>query len=280
MNQPDSPYDFIRIPQEIRSAEDRLIPDSKRYFDFLMGQNTQIPEEVDLMFAFFHPSHSLSFQKIFLEETDLKLNKIKELDAWTTTLPNGSTVGACSLPIGSSGASTRLEILRHLNFRNLVILGFSGAPGEDHPVGEWKLIDQAICHEGSSLLYREEGVFSYPHFGLTESLEQLLVEQEIAFRKGLAWTVDNPFRIQSTAYKFWKKKQTISIDMECSAIFSLCNHHKIPAACLHVTSDQLSPDNWNLGFHSSSLKESWNQLLRWCARLPDSLPGLQTSSSY
>lgn len=279
MNQPDSPYDFIRIPQEIRSTEDRLIPDSKRYFDFLISQNAQLPKEIDLMFAFFHPGHSLSFQKIFLEEADFKLNKIKELDAWTTTLANGRTVGACSLPIGSSGATTRLEILKHLNFRNLVVLGFSGAPGEDHPVGEWKLIDQAICHEGSSLLYREVGVFSYPHFGLTESLEQLLLEQETVFRKGLAWTVDNPFRIQSTAYKFWKKKQTISIDMECSAIFSLCTYHKIPTACIHVTSDQLSPGHWNLDFHSASLKESWNKLLKWCKGLANSLPAIQAGSS-
>lgn len=274
MNQPDSPYDFIKIPQEIRSTEDHLVPNSKQYFDYLVGQKTKLPEEIDLMFAFFHPSHSLSLQSLLLEKTDLKLKKIKELDAWTLSLADGRTIGACSLPIGSSGATTRLEILRHLNFKKLMILGFSGAPGENHPVGEWKLIDQAICHEGSSLLYREEGIFSYPHFGLTESLEKLLVEQEVAFKKGLAWTVDNPFRIQSTAYRFWKKKQTISIDMESSAIFSLCNYHKIPAACIHVTSDQLNPGNWNLGFHCPALKESWNQLLRWCARLPDSLPGI------
>ncbi|PCJ21483.1 MAG: hypothetical protein COB02_02505 [Candidatus Cloacimonadota bacterium] len=254
--------DFIKYAQELSTPKDPALFSPKQYF--LRSQASQnaiekiLDKSYNTCFLFFHES----FRKNFREKMGLNLIKSNPLKGYKFEVyeKDGQYIGLALLPEGASAAVRTLEEIQVLGFDKFISVSICGGLQDDTNIGDIFLIDQAIRDEGTSMHYQEASIFSYPHFGFTEFLNQQMQQSEINFKLGLCWTTDAPYRETKKKIAYWKKKITLGVEMETSALFSLAKFRNFSISTFLIVSDTLSKEEWNPKFSSSTIKESMDKL--------------------
>ena len=254
--------DFIKYAQELSTPEDSALFSPKQYFLRSQASKNAIEKILDkdynLCFLFFHES----FRKDFREKMNLNLVKSNPLKGYKFEVyeKDGQSIGLALLPEGASAAVRTLEEIQVLGFDNFISVSICGGLQDDCKVGDIFLIDQAGRDEGTSMHYMSPAIFSYPHFGFTEFLNEEFGKTDVPFKMGLCWTTDAPYRETKKKVAYWKKKITLGVEMESSALFSLSKYRNFALSTFLIVSDVLKTSEWDPKFSSQTIKQSMDQL--------------------
>lgn len=158
-----------------------------------------------------------------------------------------SWVGPC---VGSPMAVMTLEKLIALGLERLIVFGWCGSL-----TSEMKINDLFIPEFG----YSDEGVsrhYPLPKPPITnDNLQAKLHRLFPTAKNGKIWTTDAPFRELPKDIAHHRKNGLQAVDMEFTALCSVCNFYNIEIAGLMVVSDELYHAAWKSGIGSKPFRK-------------------------
>jgi uridine phosphorylase len=156
--------------------------------------------------------------------------------------------------LGAPQAAMVLEILSRRGVREFLSLGWCGSLTPELKWGDIIMPLLALSEEGTSAHYRcPEGAMG-PDPALAQRLAGSLTELDFRFTSGKVWTTDAPYRETRDKVRNHTLAGCLAVDMETSAVISVCRFRKLSWAGLMVVSDELWGEKWRPGFKSAELK--------------------------
>ena len=161
--------------------------------------------------------------------------------------------------IGAPYGVMLLESLIAKGALHILVFGWCGAISEDLEPGDLVIPEEAICDEGTSRHYMEQGE-RFPAIGpskpLTAAFEKRLNQNGVSYKKGRIWTTDAIYRETRKKIDYFRHKGADAVEMECSALFAAASHRKVDLTALLAVSDDVGSDKWNPGFRKEAFKEA------------------------
>jgi|YelNatPaOPRAMG01_1025707.scaffolds.fasta_scaffold00258_36 uridine phosphorylase len=149
--------------------------------------------------------------------------------------------------------ATIVEEIGALGVRDFLIVGTAGAINTRVNIGDFVLCSRAIRDEGTSYHYAKPSFFAFPDKTLNKSIEQVFIEQNKKLIRGGTWTTDAPYRETSLEVNAFAKMGILTVDMEASALFTVCRKLGFRGSALFMVSDLLYEEQWS-GFQLDSEK--------------------------
>jgi purine-nucleoside phosphorylase len=157
----------------------------------------------------------------------------------------------------------KCDELRKKGIKEFIILGMAAGIGNLFNISDILLVRSSLIGEGTSHNYIDErkNIVNSSEF-LNKKILGLFIEQNITCRYVNAWTTDAPLRETYEEIELLEKKGINCIDMECSALFSFCEHFKdIESSAVFVVSDLFKDSEYKCAFNN---KEVFNALCYLC----------------
>jgi uridine phosphorylase len=154
---------------------------------------------------------------------------------------------------GAPLLATIVEEIGALGVRDFLIVGTAGAINSKVKVGDLVLCSRAVRDEGTSYHYSKASFFAFPDKALKESIEGVLIKQNKKHICGGTWTTDAPYRETSIEVARFSKMGILTVDMEASALFTVCKKLGFRGSALFMVSDLLYEEKWG-GFQLSKEK--------------------------
>ncbi len=149
--------------------------------------------------------------------------------------------------IGAPAMGMALEVLIALGVKELVLMGIAGSLQPEVLAGDIVLCNGAVADEGLSAHYTAEKFLS-PSAALTKRLDACLTKAGLDHHTGPTWTTDAIFRETAEEVAFYQKKNILTVEMEASAFFAICEQKKVKAAAAFAISDELYQLKWEPHF--------------------------------
>lgn len=176
---------------------------------------------------------------------------------------NGTEIGIARLWIGAPAAvMTLLEEIIACGAKTIFEVGLSGGLQPFLEPGDIVVVKEAIRDEGTSHHYLPSEVKVKSSTRLSEKLINCLKKGKIKHFVGSAWSTDGVYRETRGKFRKFRDADVLTVNMETSAIFALARYRKVEAASAQVISDILTETGWLQAFHSESVKNSTETLLR------------------
>lgn len=171
---------------------------------------------------------------------------------------------------GAPQAGCYVETVHALGVEELLVVGLCGAFGEDVNVCDVLLPGRLLIEEGTSLHYSDGSGMAVPHSPWPEeTMADYLSERGFAVKHRDIVTTDAPYR--QTYYKedLWRQRGFSGVDMESSAIVSVCNYFGMKCAVALMASDKhpLSPDSPPWAWGNVDFKSRRDDFIEACVRL-------------
>ena len=170
-------------------------------------------------------------------------------------------VGPC---IGSPMAVMTLEKLIALGLQKLIVFSWCGSLTPELHIGDLFSPEFGLSAEGVSRHYPLQ-----QHPTVTPYLQKHLLDLFPDLHQGLIWTTDAPFREFPTEIKQHKNNGLQAVDMEFTALCTVCNFYNVDMAGLMVVSDELYHNRWHSGIGTKSFRKKIKSTLH---TLMDNLP--------
>ncbi|OGR28642.1 MAG: purine-nucleoside phosphorylase [Desulfobacterales bacterium RIFOXYA12_FULL_46_15] len=161
--------------------------------------------------------------------------------------------------IGAPYAAMLLDSLIARGAKKVLVVGWCGAVTDELNVGDILLPSRAIVDEGTSRNYKhldEALPVSVPDLKLLQQLSAYLSFSGISHKKQGIWTTDAIYRETKKKVAFFRNLGAKAVEMECSALFSVAEYHKISIAGLLIVSDSVASKVWNPGFRNKTFKQA------------------------
>ena len=147
------------------------------------------------------------------------------------------------ISVGNGGAwspdcAFLTEILCAAGAKNLIRLGSCGSMRADMAIGDYVLVTEAICGEGSSRYYVDDGRNPLADKELTGRLESIFKETK-RMHKGIVWTTDAILKETKDIVNSKIKQGAIAVDMVTSAFLTVARSCNANAAAVLAVSDNL-----------------------------------------
>lgn len=167
--------------------------------------------------------------------------------------PEGCPFAAVAAYHGAPMAALLLEELIALGFRQFISVGPAGYPSNGHSPpsrpGEVILVDDALIYEGTSSHYGTRTPNIAPDAAMVSGLAKALTKRGIPYRQGRIATTDAIYRETPAFLDEIIARGALAIDMEMSALFSVCRFHAKPIGALLFISDIVGRNvGWDLAF--------------------------------
>jgi purine-nucleoside phosphorylase len=130
----------------------------------------------------------------------------------------------------------------------------------DLSIGDIILVNCAFRDEGTSYHYIKPSKISYPSKKLFNEIKKRFILNKVDFKKGCVWTTDAPYRETEVEIKYFRDKGVLCVDMESSAIFSVCKYYNIKASSVLVVSDLLLDNKWRYEFNLDFFEKSFEKI--------------------
>jgi uridine phosphorylase len=153
-----------------------------------------------------------------------------------------------------------IEELRVFGVKEIINTGICGGISLDLSIGDIIIVDCAFRDEGTSYHYIKPSKISYPSKKLFNEIKKKFILNKIDFKKGCVWTTDAPYRETEVEIKYFRDKGVLCVDMESSAIFSVCKYYNIKASSVLVVSDLLLDNKWRYEFNLDFLGKSFEKI--------------------
>lgn len=138
--------------------------------------------------------------------------------------------------LGAPHAAFVMEELIILGINEFIIFGIAG--GLNKP--GFYLCEKSITDDGVSQHYIKQTKYAYPDKELTKKLEEVLIKNNINYKKVTNWTLATFFMETKEEVVQYRKEGVETVEMEAAALFNIANLKKCKAAAVFVTSDILS----------------------------------------
>lgn len=162
---------------------------------------------------------------------------------------------------GAPMAALLLEELIALGFQHFITVGPAGYPANGHApalgLGDIILVDEALIYEGTSPHYGVAGASVAADPAMATRLADALARQGVACRRGRIATTDAIYRETPAFLDAIIARQALAIDMELSALFSVCRYHARPIGALLFISDIVGRHaGWDVAFMDSHVDQA------------------------
>jgi len=177
----------------------------------------------------------------FFDES-VKVGEYRGFVTYTGTV-KGTGVSACSTGIGCPSAAIVVEELAKIGAETLIRVGTTGSLQADVEVADIVIASAAVRGDGTSRSYVPIEYPAVADFNVTSALVQASQGSMRKVHFGTVLTSD-AFYGDLDNLKPWSRFNVLSVEMECSAIFSLAKLRKLEAgAILAVDSKPLMGRN-------------------------------------
>lgn len=149
--------------------------------------------------------------------------------------------------VGAPALAMALEVLIALGVKEFILMGIAGSLQPEAVAGDVALCDGALADEGISAHY-VPGEFVQPCAALTKKLDGVLQKEGLPHHTGPTWTTDAIFRETAAEVAHYQKKNILTVEMEASAFFAICQQKKVKGAAAFVISDELHRLKWEPHF--------------------------------
>lgn len=178
--------------------------------------------------------------------------------------------------IGSAYTTILVETLIGWGARKIIFFGTCGAVSENVKIGDIIIPTCALIDEGVSKHYNgqwkrssanwpenyeNEEALSYPADNLTATLKNRLSKNSLNFKEGMIWTTDAVFMETHEKVEYFQKRGVLGVEMETSALFTVCKHRGVETGAMLVVSDELSDYTWRHGFGNAHYKKSLKNII-------------------
>lgn len=161
--------------------------------------------------------------------------------------------------IGAPAMAMSLEVLLALGVKELILIGIAGSLQPEAVAGDLVLCDAALADDGISAHYVAEELVK-PSALLTKKLGSTFKKEKLDFHTGPTWTTAAIFRETAEEVALYQKKNIISVEMEASAFFAICQQKKAKAAAAFVISDELHRLKWEPHFGEKPIFQNLHAL--------------------
>ena len=149
--------------------------------------------------------------------------------------------------IGAPAMACALEIIIALGVKELLLIGLAGSLQPEVLAGDMVLCEGALADEGISAHYVPREI-SLPSKVMKTRLAKTFEKEKLNFHKGLTWTTDAIFRETKEEVVHYQKKNILTVEMEASAFFAVCERKKVNGAAAFAISDELFNLKWEPHF--------------------------------
>lgn len=157
--------------------------------------------------------------------------------------------------VGAPIAAMVVEKLIALGVDRIFMLSWCGALAPDLKIGDVVIGGNPLSGEGTSQYYRT-GVPAAPSPRLSTMLMQWASDNDLEPLSGRIWSTDAPYReSRALLEKLRHDENVIGIDMEYSALCSVCTYRGVEFAALFLVSDELLGEKWKPGFKDQEFQE-------------------------
>ena len=181
-------------------------------------------------------------------------------------LPLPSTGGRVGLlgrfGIGAPAATAVLEQLAALGTSAVVSVGTAGSLQRDLQPGDLVLCEAAVRDEGVSHHYLPPGRLATAPAEMTAALGAALRDSGLAFRPGVSWTIDAPYRETVAEARHYQAEGVMCVEMEAAALFAVAEVRGLRLASAFVISDSLADLVWSPRFHDPAVQAGLGGLYR------------------
>lgn len=154
---------------------------------------------------------------------------------------NGKRILACKSHVGAPATVGAVEEILASGVENLVAFGICGAL-TDIPTRNLVVPDKAYRDEGTSGFYAEKSDFV--KVANCDRVAEHLTRSGASFTVGGVWTTDAFYRETRTRAEYMKARGCIAVDMECSALQTVCDFRGKNLYQFFITADSLAGDKW------------------------------------
>lgn len=166
--------------------------------------------------------------------------------------PDGAGFAVVSAHHGAPMAALFLEELIALGFQRFLTVGPAGYPTTGNSAGlapgEIVVADGALIYEGTSPHYGSAGTVQ-ADMVLADRLSNLLLKHGVMHRRGKVATTDAIYRETPSFINEIVDRQAVAIDMEVSALYSVCRFHGKSIVAILFISDVVGIDlGWEVAF--------------------------------
>jgi len=174
------------------------------------------PKRVEKIAAFFDDS--------------VKVGEYRGFVTYTGSV-EGTAVSASSTGIGCPSAAIVVEELANIGAKTLIRVGTTGSLQADVEVGDIVIASAAVRGDGTSRSYVPIEYPAVADFNVTTALFQAAQRTKREVQFGTVLTSD-AFYGDVDNLKRWSRFNVLSVEMECSAIFTLAKLRKLEAGAI------------------------------------------------
>ncbi len=156
--------------------------------------------------------------------------------------------------LGAPAAALLVERLAREEVSRIVLFSVCGSLISKLRVGDLFIPTGGLSEEGTSRLY-DAGEIPAPDRTLSNRLVGECHRIGIKPREGLVWTTDAPYRETAEKIERFRRAGALTVDMEFTAMATVCHFHKIRFAALMVVSDERTGGEPTIGFGSLPYRE-------------------------
>lgn len=153
----------------------------------------------------------------------------------------GKRMLAFKSSVGAPATVSAVEEVLASGVKNIVAFGICGAL-TDIPTRDLVVPDRAYIDEGTSRHYAEQG--EYVEIVNSDKVARFLSGRGASYTKGGVWTTDAFYRETRTRAEHMKARGCVAVDMECSALQTVCDYRGKNLYQFFITADSLSGEEW------------------------------------
>ncbi len=165
-------------------------------------------------------------------------------DLYAVKSTGGRVAVLTDFGLGAPIVAAQAEELIALGAKKLVSIALAGGLLPDLPPGSIVVATGAIRDEGTSHHYLPPGRQDQSDPALVEALASCLERHGAAYRRGLTWSTDAPYRETADEVAAYSAEGALVVDMELAALLAVAKVRGVAAAAILVAGDNLAGGRW------------------------------------
>lgn len=164
-------------------------------------------------------------------EEPRKIGEFREHVIYTGYV-DGILVSAISSGAGTPNAAMTIESIAKTSITTVIRVGTSGALQPYIDIGDLVIPIAAIRGDGVTKEYVPSKYPAVADISVVNALLKAAEKQDIPYHYGIVWTHDAIFRESEKRVNFWSSTGALSVEMECSAVFTISQLRGLKAGAI------------------------------------------------
>jgi len=150
---------------------------------------------------------------------------------------DGIDISVCSTGIGCPSAAIVVEELARIGAKTFIRVGTTGALQPEMEVGDIVIATAAVRADGTSKVYAPAGYPAVADFSVASALVEAAEKLGVKVHVGKVVSTD---AFYAGSYNIWSRARALSVEMECSAIFTIAGLKGLKAGAILAVDGNLA----------------------------------------